>query len=684
MGGMGVVFEAHRIDESFKQRAALKIVRQGFLVDQGPRFLQERKLLASLAHPGIARFLDGGVADDGSPYLATELVEGQQITTYVNDNKLGVDARLSLFLQACDAVAYAHQNLVVHRDLKPAHILVDESSGQPVVKLLDFGIAKLLETDGPTITQTGASLMTPAYAAPEQILNKPVTTAADVYSLGVVLYETLTGHRPYELEGMSMSERERTVCVEDPVKPSDTPVSDATRRAIKGDLDQIVMKALQKDAGRRYGTAQSFADDIRRFMAGQPIEALPDVMSYRVRKFVARNRSVVAATISVLLTIVIIVAIFTVGLARERTRAQQSAEIAREQAARSQSISDFLERILRTPSDKWYVQSEKKGPDTPISDVLDEASRRLETDFASQPDLRADLHIIMGDTYMALGDVEKFEMHHLKALAIRESLYVAPHPLIAEALYYASIVDGQFGRTGDRVKKLAQAADMLRVKNEGNNFPFILQELSTILIRAGYSDYAKNLLSEAVQFTREHFVPGTDGYRYLDGLQIVLYQKIIDSEIRSGQFENAEKNLSTLDSMILASGEVLDGIDWLWETCARGSLQANRKNYLNALALLRTCNDFESEDALIPTVAIVDTLVMRTLSTAPGGSAEFAGLELFKVFEAIGDEKNRQLWAPEAERFTRSSDSLKAIIDASEILIDKSAQTDSIYSISRK
>ena len=296
-GGMGVVYPAVR-EGDYRQEVAIKLVRAGaeteFLVT---RFRLERQALAMLNHPNIARLLDGGTIPDGRPYLVMEWVEGQPITEYCQARSLGVRERLNLFLSVCEAVEHAHRNLVVHRDLKPSNILIT-ADGTP--KLLDFGIAKIFSPDAaeetPTTTLAGLRLLTPEYASPEQVRGEAVTTATDVYSLGAVLYEVLTDRRPLKMESRTPAEIERTVCTEEPAPPSEvTETVCVTARELRGDLDNIAGKALQKEPGRRYGSAGQFAEDIRRYLQGLTVMARKDTFWYRSGKFARRHRAGVAA-----------------------------------------------------------------------------------------------------------------------------------------------------------------------------------------------------------------------------------------------------------------------------------------------------------------------------------------------------------------------------------------------------
>ena len=299
-GGMGAVYLAER--EDFEQRVALKLIRRGLDADEllVRRFQNERQILARLDHPNIARLLDGGATEDRLPYFVMEVVDGEPIDRYCRDRELSVGARLRLFRKVCAAVQFAHQNLVIHRDLKPGNILITEG-GEP--KLLDFGIAKLLDdslTASPVQTELGQGPMTPRYASPEQIRLEPVTTASDVYSLGVLLYELLTGLDPYDVRGRRGDEVARAVCEQEPERPStavrrrtaETEVGESQRlrRQLAGDLDSIVLKAMRKEPHERYASAEQLSDDVRRHLEGMPVDAQTGSFRYRAGKFVRRHR----------------------------------------------------------------------------------------------------------------------------------------------------------------------------------------------------------------------------------------------------------------------------------------------------------------------------------------------------------------------------------------------------------
>jgi eukaryotic-like serine/threonine-protein kinase len=302
-GGMGVVYEALRDDEEFSRRVAIKVLPAGWI---GPalaaRFRMERRVLAGLDHPGIARLFDAGTTDDGVPFFVMELVEGQPVDVWCRERKLGGRQRVELIVKIAEAVGHAHQNLVVHRDLKPGNILVT-GEGQP--KLLDFGIAKLLsdETESESArTRTGQQAFTPEYASPEQVRGDAVTTASDVYSLGVLLFLLLTARPPYDLEGLASMEAARRVCEFDPVPPSRV-AAGADRSLLRGDLDNIVLKALRKEPRERYVSVFAFADDLRAWLDGRPVAATRATLWYRVRKAVRRNKARTAAAAAVALAV---------------------------------------------------------------------------------------------------------------------------------------------------------------------------------------------------------------------------------------------------------------------------------------------------------------------------------------------------------------------------------------------
>ena len=434
-GGMGAVYLAERADGQFEQQVALKLVRDpAGSGDLLARFLRERRILARLTHPNIARLLDGGVSEDGRPFLAMEYVDGTPLTHYCDERRLGLDARLRLFLDACAAVGYAHRSLVVHRDLKPGNILVATDGS---VKLLDFGIAKMLEPDtgmeATTLTVAGFQMLTPEYAAPEQVRGEPLTTATDVYGLGAVLYELLSGRRPHRFHRRSLAEVARVLSETPPEPPSSATtrwaseeggadhtggrdsvrIADARgttphhlRRRLSGDLDAIVLTALRQEPERRYPSPEALADDIRRHLGRRPVTARRDSVLYRLGRFARRNRIALAAS-------VVAVAALVAGL----IGATWQARAASRHALRAERVRQFVVDLF-----------EAADPDNPGGDtitaraLLDRGTARLETELAAEPDMRADMLGVLGKIYQRLGLYEQARPLLEEAKGARERL----------------------------------------------------------------------------------------------------------------------------------------------------------------------------------------------------------------------------------------------------------------------
>jgi len=396
-GGMGSVYLAARDDAEFAPRVALKVMRSGLDQDRvlRRRFTEERQILATLEHPGVARLLEGGVTGDGHPWFAMEYVDGMPLNRYVEAHELTLNAKLELFLQIVDAVSYAHRNLIVHRDLKPSNILV---SADGHIKLLDFGIAKLLAPslagDAP-ITRTGFQPFTPEYASPEQVLGEVVTTSADVYALGVVFYELLTGERPLNLARSNPADWARIVREADPKAPS-TIVADG--RPLRGDLDTIALMALRREPERRYPSVDRLGDDIRRHLEQRPVLARADSRLYRTRMFVRRQR--VAVTIGT----IIVLALATFGLVARRQNATLKRESDRTAAQRDQAsaVTHTLWSLLAQLTDSL-------GKPLSVADVLDHAGPTIEKQYDKQPNVRARMQSALGEIYLSNGDRTRAE-----------------------------------------------------------------------------------------------------------------------------------------------------------------------------------------------------------------------------------------------------------------------------------
>ncbi len=405
-GGMGEVYRAHRADAQYEQVVAIKLMRSGPRSSElMRRFRTERQILARLQHPNIATLLDGGVTEAGQPYLVMQHVEGSPITTWVAERRLSLEERLRLFLTVCEAVQFAHANLVVHRDLKPSNILVT-SSGE--VRLLDFGIAKLLDVDEWDGSSTGdLLLLTPEHAAPEQFLGGPITTATDVYGLGVLLYELLAGTRPFQ--GTPPVRLPRVVCVDDPPSPS-TAAAEAVRRVgapgrptlirpveIGGDLDSIALKALRKEPERRYGSAAELADDVRRHLNGFPVEARPETLGYVAGRFVRRHRVGVFASAALA---VALVALSAVSFQFATTSRAQARAIADERDV-AVAVSTFLEELFDSPDP--FATGRERRDTLRVAAILAEGTRKVQTDLSDRPVVQARLLTVLGRAHADLG-----------------------------------------------------------------------------------------------------------------------------------------------------------------------------------------------------------------------------------------------------------------------------------------
>ena len=419
-GGMGAVYEAVREDD-FAQRVALKLVpRELASPPILRRFHLERQILARLDHPNIARLLDGGTTDDGRPYLVMEHVQGVPIDRYCDERQLTPRERLELLLPVCSALAFAHQNLVVHRDIKPGNILVTEEG---VPKLLDFGIAKLLDpAEGmPDLTRSVERPMTPRFASPEQVRGEPVTPASDLYSLGVLLYRILTGRLPSGLETCSLEEVARRICEEEPARPSTVPGAEDPRqlRRLAGDMDAIVLKALRKEPRHRYASAEHLAEDIRRHLAGHPVLARRGTVLYRGGKFVRRHRFGLAASLAVL-------AVTGAFLVREQER--RSAE-----RQRTERTIEVLRGLLD-------LADPDRRSDATVIQVL-ETTRRQLTALGADPDLRAELLATLGRVHRKLGDGEAAHKALAESLAIWRDRHAQDHAGLAVRLNNLGALD---------------------------------------------------------------------------------------------------------------------------------------------------------------------------------------------------------------------------------------------------
>jgi eukaryotic-like serine/threonine-protein kinase len=497
-GGMGAVYLATRVDEEFEQQVAIKVIGGLLAPHVLQRFRAERQILASLAHPNIARLLDGGTTADGVPYLVMEHVDGVPIDQYCRDHGLSARARLTLMLQVCDAVSYAHRSLVIHRDLKPGNILVT-NDGAP--KLLDFGIAKLLDTGGAAapVTNTLEHLLTPEYASPEQVRAEPITTATDVYSLGILLYELLTGKRPHQFKTRRPDEIARVVCDEEATRPSTVLAREAREsggaaaavpirpRELAGDLDTILLTALQKEPARRYASADALADDIRRHFAGEPLRARPATLGYRTTRFVRRHRLAVAAA-AVLVTVLSAWAV---------TLTVQARRIARERDTALQ-VTSFLVDLFASSD-----PTETRSADITARELLDRGAARL-TELKDRPEIKVRMLDAIAKVYRSLGASNRAEPLLVEALRLHES---DGGPATAEAAVTANELAEalrELGKNAD-AEAMARRALATRERIFGPRSVEAAQSKNTLglLMRARgkYAD-AEPLFREAVAIWR--------------------------------------------------------------------------------------------------------------------------------------------------------------------------------------
>lgn len=496
-GGMGVVYLGRRADDVYDQQVAIKLVRPVHLLAAAEfrrqlisRFEDERSILARMSHPNVARILDGGSTAAGIPYLVMEYVDGVPLTDYCKAHRLDVRARLALFAKVCDGVQEAHRHLIVHRDLKPDNVLVGEN-GEP--RLLDFGIAKILEqeplpTDGKR--HTSLSAMTPAYASPEQVRQQALTTSSDVYSLGVMLYQLLAGVRPYELGGLRPSEAEAVVCdtLPDPMRRTldKAALTDGERKArraqITPDLERIVAKAMHKESARRYGSAQELADDIRRYLGGQPVLAHPDSTGYRVGKFVRRHRvGVVAASLA--LVAVLASAGVAVWQAHEARRAAD--DMVR--------INTFLEDVLA------YSDPYVAGGNPTLAQAVDSAIKQVDVRFTDRPDLGAGVRQVLGTSLLGRGQVARAREQLEQALADTLAVHGPEASLsfdIRESLAQVANYEGRLEVATDELHRLKE--DMEAAGHDKGWLYFtVLNNLADLMIQQERYGEASRLLAQA-------------------------------------------------------------------------------------------------------------------------------------------------------------------------------------------
>ena len=594
-GGTGSVWLAERCDGRFEGRAAVKLLNISLVGRAGEeRFRREGNILARLRHPRIAHLIDAGVSPAGQPYLVLEHVDGQTIDQYCDHRGLPVEQRIRLFLNVVDAVAHAHVNLIVHRDIKPGNVLV---STEGDVKLLDFGIAKLVERDaawnGPSsetsaLTRDGGAVLTPEYAAPEQLSGGAVTTATDVYALGVLLYVLLTGRHPVGQALESPATLIRAIVDREPARVSDAVVSDTDgaqvsvryatargttpvklRRLLRGDLDTIVSKAMKKNASERYSSVTALADDLRRFLRHEPISARPASLGYQAVTFVRRHRVGVSTSLAVVLIIAGLTAVNTRRLAAERDRAQK-------ETAKAVKVSEMLMGVL-TSADPYAIRGQSGEPT--VRALLDAGAAQVQNELAGQPELQVQLLTSMGRTYRRLAEYATAQRLLEQALAIGERVFGPEDVRGALTLDYLGVVLADRGDYAGAGKQLERALDARRKQlgSEHEDVAVTLAELGRVYQDEGLNQRAEPLHREALAIRR----------------------KVLGNEHRE-----TAVSLSDLASVLRLNGN-LDDAETLLRQClelnrnTRGEDHPNTSTTMHDLALIvATRGEYRSAETL--------------------------------------------------------------------------------------
>jgi len=493
-GGMGAVWLAERADGILQRPVALKLPRGVWSRPELlSRMAREREILASLNHPHIARLYDAGLASDGQPYLALEYVEGRPLDVHARAAGLDIRARLRLFLQVAQAVAHAHARLVVHRDLKPSNILV---TGDGEVRLLDFGIAKLLEggqAHETELTRLSGRALTLAYASPEQVSGEPIGVASDVYSLGVVLYELLTGSLPYQPARDSRGAVEEAILNADPAKPSETTVDASSRKVLRSDLDTVVLKALKKKAEERYSTVNAFADDLERWLQGRPVVAQPDSLLYRLRKFVGRNKLAVSAAASILVAILAGAAV-----------AVWQARVALAEKQRAEEVKEFISAIFRD-ADPYAASS---GQVPTVLDLLKQARDKIDGSLGERPELRVELLNLVGESLLSLQENDTAEQVVGQALEVGRRSLGEDDPRTLHARVLMSQVHRFRGRTEEMRAELDALVPALRAKADASlELAVALKQQANLAIDVGRYEDAETAAREASEMAMEVLGP---------------------------------------------------------------------------------------------------------------------------------------------------------------------------------
>jgi serine/threonine-protein kinase len=608
-GGMGSVWLAERCDGRFEGRVAVKLLNVALAGQIGEeRFRREGTFLAKVTHSHIARLIDAGVAPSGQPYLVLEHVDGRPIDQYCFDRSLGIEARLALFLDVLAAVAHAHANLIVHRDLKPANVLVDANGD---VKLLDFGIAKLVGDDERVnedverngLTREAGAAFTPLYAAPEQLVQGQVTTATDVYALGVLLFVLLTGRHPVGAAAQSPHTLVRAIVENEPPRMVDVVIDNGSqpsgdlalhadhcgtsvgklRRVLGGDLDTIVAKALKKNPSERYASVTAMADDVRRFLRHEPISARADTLGYRAARFLRRHLRAVAAAAAVVLGISALTAFYTARVTAERDRAQR-------EAIRAARVSEALTGLLRGADP---IANRATSDTFTVTGLLDSATVRVQQELANEPEAQAEIFTIIGRMYRRIGLYDKAQQLLGQALASGRTAFGPEHVNVAQTLTDLGALAAEKGDYATAAASLESALSMRRRLHgpDHREVADTLAELGRLYQDQGFNDRAEPLHREALAIRRK--TVGAD----------------------SGE---TAVSLSDLASVLRLAGNLHEA-----ETLLRQSLDLNRRTRGETHAMTATTlHDLALIEAVKGERAVAETMFRQAMDTHRKALAE--------------------------------------------------------------
>ncbi len=676
-GGMGTVYEAVRADGVYRRRVAVKLLHPGpRTAGLVRRFQAERQILARLDHPYVARLFDGGTTDDGRPYLVMEHVDGLPIDEYSDRHRLTVRQRLELFRKVCSAVHYAHQNLVVHRDVKPSNILVT-ADGEP--RLLDFGIAKLLDPASFPVTVEatvdGLQPMTPHYASPEQIRGEAVTTASDVYSLGVLLYRLLTGHLPHRLHRVSAA-ASRILSGEEPQKPSTVVLRSAASpaaarrsagaergvrqlaRRLAGDLDNIVLTALAREPSRRYGSVEQLSEDLRRHLAGLPVLARPSTFGYQMGKFLHRHKLGFAAAALVLALVVA----FALAMAWQATQVTRQRDLAEAQRAKAEQVSRFLVDLF-----KEVDLLKARGGAVSALEVLKRGAEKVERELGDQPEVRSRLDDAIGTVYLHLGLYDQAAALLEDALETRRQIFGGDHPEVAESLHHLGALYLQQGRYEDSEPLLREAARIHENAHDPSleDLAASLRDLGFLHLQRGEYAAAEPLNRRALELFRQALGPDhpelAQALRALAGIYVqtgkmrqaeaLLEEALAIDERVFGEFHSATAaNLFNLGVLRSRRGEYAEAEAFaaralaVWERL----LEEGNPRIGHALVVMARMSKFQDRDAE------AEERLRRALSVYRQ-SLEEAHPAIANCLYELGDAVARQNRLGEAEPLLRRS-----------------------------